>query len=410
MPVFSYQGCDSTGSIETGTIEVNNEKLAFEILQSRGITVFEISLGEKSLIPALPWYKRDIKFRHANLSFQEQATTANLFATLFDAGLSAPEAIRIAALSSEKPEVARFFEKVNQHVADGMTFASAFETENRLFSPIFVSFLKISDAANTLPDLLKDLAKFFEKQSSARNKILSALIYPTVLLVAAVVMFLVVSLYLAPNLEPVFTSADKEVPATLSFLLKVNTALRHHGLIILAGAIISTISLIVLFQTPTISSKLGEIRFKLPIIGKMIKLNTLARLTQATELLISSGQPLASSLRTASQVMGGASEIGNRFREASEAIEAGIPASEVFRNDQNMPPTFKELFRIGEESNRLQSTLAALSETMSSQADRQAQRMLVLLTPILTLILGLGIGTLIYTLMDAILEVNELAF
>lgn len=410
MPIFTYQGCDNFGASESGTIEASSEKLAFDTLQSRGITVFELSSGAGSLGSSLPWYKRDITFRGHELSFEDQSITANLLSTLFGAGLSATEVIRIAALSSENAEIKRHFERVGQRMADGTRLHEAFEVENRLFSPIFVSFLKISDTANTLPQLLNDLARFFHKQNAIRQKIISALIYPAILVIAAIALLFVVVLYLAPNLEPIFASVDKEPLGTLGFLLAMNEGLRSYWPLLLGGFLGLLLAILALLQIPLVKLTLSRARLRLPIFGKLAHLTALSRLTQATEMLLSSGYPLADALRTAARTMGGSAGFGARFEEAAEAIEAGLSASIVFDEDRNIPATFKELFRIGEETNRLRATLLMLSESMSDQADRQSQRLLNLLTPALTLGLGLGIGMLIYTLMGAIMEVNELAF
>ncbi|MFP3344538.1 type II secretion system F family protein, partial [Halomonas sp. SIMBA_159] len=95
---------------------------------------------------------------------------------------------------------------------------------------------------------------------------------------------------------------------------------------------------------------------------------------------------------------------------AATALEEGRHAATVFDTSQLVPPTFRELFRIGEQTNRLTLTLNALSMAMNAQVEQSAQRFITLLTPVLTLVLGSGIGLLVYTLMGAILEVNELAF
>ena len=411
MPVFTYQGIDATGTNEYGSIEASSEKLAFDTLQSRGITVFELSQGGEVLPESdLPWYRRDIKFRSGQLAYEDQAITANLLAILFSAGLSATEVIRIAALSSEKPEIRRHFERVGQRVADGTSFADAFEAENRLFSPIFVSFLKVSDTTNTLPRVLKKLGQFFQTQNAVRQKVVSALIYPVILICAAIALLLVVVLYLAPSLSPIFSSVGKELPSTLSLLLSINAGLRSFWPIILGVMAAFFLALIMVLQLSQAKSTLSRLQYRLPIFGRLARLTALSQLSQATELLLSSGQPLAEALRTSAQIVNGSSGFRNLFHEAANSVEAGLTASVIFDADHHIPPTFKELFRIGEETNRLPTTLAALAESMSSLVDRQSERLLNLLTPVLTLVIGLGIGFLIYTLMGAILEVNELAY
>ena len=148
----------------------------------------------------------------------------------------------------------------------------------------------------------------------------------------------------------------------------------------------------------------------MPFFGKLSRLSEIARLSHSTELLLSAGVPLAHALRDASEAIGGQSGFKERFGEAADAIEAGKTASEIFAADNLLPTAFKELFRIGEQTNRVPDMLAALSKTLADQVDRETERLLTLLTPIITLVLGMGIGLLIYVLMGAILEVNELAF
>lgn len=410
MALYTYQGYNPSGEVEDGTIEATGERIAYETLQSRDITVIELTQGRKSSAHVLPWYRRDISLRGNELPFDDQANTASLLATLFSAGISAADVIRIAVLSSEKPSVKRHFERVGQRVADGETFSSAFEKENRIFSPIFSAFLKVSDTANTLATVLEELSKFLRRQNEIRQKIISALIYPAILVVAAVLLCLTVVLYLAPNLEPIFNSAQQTPPATLTTLLHINDFLVEYWIVITLTTLTAFGSGLALLQTPKTRVSLYQVSFRVPMIGRLMMLSTLSRLAQSTALLISSGHSFAAALRLSSDIMGRGTHLGDRFKEASETIESGGSASSVFTEDKYIPPQFKELFRIAEETNRVPSTLMAISTSLSTEVDRQSQRLLSLMTPMLTLILGLGIGFLIYTLMGAILEVNELAF
>ena len=408
MPVYSYKGYDQSGKSEAGTIDASNENLAFEMLLSQGITVIDLASGNTLPTSDVAWYKRDIQLWGAELPYQEQAIIADLLATLFQAGLSVSEVIRIAILSTEKADVKRHFERVGQRVDDGESFPDAFESENRLFSPIFVSFLRISDTSNALPTLLNELSRFFQNQSTIRQKITSALIYPAILISAAIALFFVIVLYLAPNLEPIFASVGREAHGTLGFLLWVNSVFREYWLAILLGFLASLFCIIALRQITWVKSTAVQLRFSLPIFGDLSYLSTLSRLVQSTQLLLVSGLPLAEALKVSAQNMGQGSTLSARFAEASDALEAGQSAATVFDDDLRIPPVFKELFRIGEHTNTLPSTLEALSDYVSAKLEQKSQKLLSLITPVLTLVLGVGIGILIYSLMGAILEVNEI--
>jgi len=408
MPQYFYEGYDRSGKSETGSIDSGSEKLAFETLQSRGVTVIDLAPGKGRIFSDVPWYKRDIRFSDRELSDQDQAIVADLLAVLFQAKLPISEVIRIATLSAEKAGIKRHFERTGQRVAEGESFPDAFEAENRLFSPIFVSFLRVSDTTNMLPLLLKELSKFFQKQNAVKQNIASALIYPSILVCAAIALFFVIVLYLAPNLEPIFASVGRDMPTMLRFLLWLNSALREYWFLLLLGIFGSFLGTIALVQLPSIRSVASRLRYSLPMFGALSLLSILSRLVQSTQLLLSSGLPLEEALRVSGEHMARASPLRVRFAEAATAVEEGRSAAAVFDEDSRLPVAFKELFRIGEQSNSLPVTLTALSEHVSGQLERKSQQLLSFLTPTLTLILGLGIGTLVYTLMGAILEVNEI--
>lgn len=410
MPVFSYQGYSNSGLAEEGTIDAANEKIAFETLASRGITVFELQQGSSKIASSIPWYRRDIKLFGDRLELREQANTAQLMATLVSAELTSAEMVRLLAISAESQAIRLQFERIGQRLENGELLADAFSAENRLFSPIFASFLRVSDATNTLPKLLAELSEFLRKQAEIQQKIVSALIYPSILLFAAVSLLFVVVLYLAPNLEPIFVSVGKPPPGILAAMLATETFLRSNWILLSCGLAGVFVGLAYMFQHPSGSDLATRVYFRLPVIGQVAQIAELSRITQATGLLLRSGQPLADAMKNAAQAMATFKHFRILFEEAASEIEAGSTAWSIFAGENLIPPSYTELFRIGEETNRLPSTLSALSDALASQSERTTQRLLSLLTPALTLVLGLGVGLLIYTLMGAILEVNELAF
>jgi len=410
MPVFAYEGYDGSGAFDVGKIEARTEKLAYQILQSRGITVFSLTSGDVPVAGDLPWYRRDIRLGRRGLPLRDQAIVADLLSALFEAGLSVADVIRIVAQSSERPDVRHHFERVGQHIADGTGLAEAFEAENRTFSPIFVSFLTIGEEANNLSPLLKKLARYFDQQNTIRQKVISALIYPAILLCAALGLLLMAILYLAPGLEPVFSSVGTSPPDSLSVLLALNSGLRMFWPYLLVAGALGLVFILLALQSPALKSMVRGFWYRMPVLRTLLRLSVLARLVQSTEILLASGQTLAEALRTSAQFTDSSSRLALCFEDAADAVEKGLPAASVFDAEPELPATFKALFRVGEETNRLASTLPALANAMSLQLDRYSQRLLSLLTPAITLVVGLGVGFLTYTLMGAILDVNEIVF
>lgn len=411
MPLFSYKGFDQYGAEEAGTIDAAQEQLAYLTLKSRGITVVELHKGGE--LPSglnVPWYKRDLQFGSGRLPLSEQANLASLLATLFGAGLTAAEVCRTASRSVGNQHLARFFLRIGARLEEGQSFSDAFEAENRFFAPVVVAFLHVSDASNEISALLQSVSELLARQNEIRQKVISALIYPSILVVAAIALVLTIVMYLAPNLAPVFNAAGQEPSGTIAILLRLNQFLSTNWLFVLVGISASFLSILLLLQSAATKSALANFVYRAPIMGPLILKSKLARTTHAVALLMNSGYPLADALRTAGQRMAPSTHVGARFEEAAEVIETGGRAAEVFSTDMRIPPTFQELFRIGENANTLPETLTSLSKALNEDVERHALRLTTLLTPVMTLILGLGVGYLVYTVLGAVLDVNDLAF
>lgn len=411
MSTFSYSGFGADGQSETGELDAASEAMAYELLQAKGITVFNLSAsGEAGEVDVLPWYRRDISFGGKTIPLQEQAAIAGLLSTLFSAGLTVPEILRIVGLSSERKLVRRQFEKTGQRVADGNTLAEAFRAENICFSPLFASFLALADTANSTAPMMKSLSSHLAEQDRIRQKVLSALVYPAILVLAALGLLFVVVFYLAPNLEPLFSAMGRAPPPTLSGLLAIGAFLTKYGVLALTIGLLSFGALVAGLQNPAGKAKFIALNARLPLIGPLLRASTLSQLAQSVGLLLQAGLPLSEACRQSVASGDFAKLFHGTFEQAAEAVEQGQQASSVLRHDPMIPMTFSELFFIGEETNSLPASLKAASETLTAEVEHKSQRLLTLLTPSITMVLGLGVGFLIYTLMGAILEVNEIAF
>lgn len=409
MSTFFYKAIDASGSEESGTLDAQDEGIAFELLNARGLTVFELADSSCTAADELPWYRRDIRFRSGQLALSQQASFAKLLASLVEARLPFSEVLRIAETAISDARLKSFVQRVRQRVIDGQDIGSAIEAENTILSPLFSSFMQTGSATSDIGPVLHRLAAQLENQNALRNKVSSALIYPTILLLAAVALFFVVTFYLVPNLAPIFEAVGKPPPPTIGWLLGFRAFIVDSWPLLifltLAG-ILAVISLSLSKHKSVLSALLD----RLPIVGELRRLNTLSELSGAVGILLQAGLPLTEALRKSSATIPTKNRFSVRFREAADNIEAGLSASSAIKEDDAFPPEYQQLFNIGEETNQLRSTMETLTGLLSHTLEEKTQRALALLTPAVTIVMGLGIGLMIYTLMGAILEVNEIAF
>lgn len=408
MPLYEYIAFTEAGKKESGYLDCANESDAYDRLTKLAMTTVKLSIAAE--IPQeVPWYRRQLKFREKTLSISIQADVAEQLATLFAAKLTVLEVLRIVETGAEQKIVRSHFKRVKLFVSEGVSFADAFSQAGNNFSPIFVTLIRFGDKSANFVEALKILARHMRRSEGFRSEIMGALIYPLILILAAILLFLFVLFYLVPGLLPLFESVGKPIPPSLSFLNSMKTFLTNNIFWIFSIALILSSSMTLYFRTPSNKRILVLIISKLPIIGPMIKISSLSHLTRSLELLLRSGSSLLEALRNTHKYFEG-SVYSSEFGNAADNLEGGGRAWRTLEAGGEMPSMFLELFRIGEETNTLPEVLSTLGQTLEAKLERQIKSTQKMVTPTITLLLGGAVGLLVVSVLGAMLSINDLAF
>lgn len=406
MPIFHYEGFGGSGRREQGQVEAPDETRAYEVAQALGITVVRLWSGAQ---PSgdLPWYRRDLLAGADSLSFSDQAELAGQLAILYRARLPASDIVRIIAESADRTRLRDRFIRVERLMADGATLADAFARTGARAAPLFLAVLRLADASPHPAEALEALARFFRRQDALRRQIAGALVYPAILIAGAAGVLVLIALFLAPNLAPMFAAMDRPVPPSIAAFLALGGVLTTHGPLLALSAFAGLAALIVGWQNPAFAALRRRLWARLPYVGPIARMAELARIVRGVELLLRAGEPLPDAFRKAADSFAGPAH-APLFQRAAAAIEEGIPAASVLTPETGLPPLFARFFQVGERSNSLPEILPILSAHLDERVERALDRAMTLVTPLLTLIVGGGIAMLVYSVMDAILSVSDL--
>lgn len=401
MPTFSYRAYGTRGTVETGSLDSPSEAAAYQTLKALGLTVVE--LREGAAVAALPWWRRDIPLGDGRLPLADQAALAEQMATMLRVRLPALEMLRILAQGAARAETRERLERTARLVAEGMPLAQAFAQAGPKVAPVFLSLLRAGALSDALPEQLTDLARLLRLQEQLRGQVATALLYPAILVVAAVAVVLIVALTLAPALAPLFQGEGREMPGSLAFFVGLGAVVRGWWWLILAG--VAALVVGVMAQR----ARWGRMALRLPLFGPLMRDAALLALVRSLALMLKAGRPLAEALRGMEEA-DPAGPFAPDLRAAVAALEGGGRAHLALAEGGRLPPLVRELFRVGEEANALVPVLEAVAQSVQGQMDQSAQRLLRLLTPILTLVIGGAVGALVYSIMGAVLSINDLAF
>ncbi|WP_432254510.1 type II secretion system F family protein [Limimaricola sp. AA108-03] len=402
MPMFSYVAYSDNGQREAGEIDSASEGGAYETLLAMGLSVVELrDAGSPS---RTSWLRREIALPRRPLPLGEQALLAEQLALLFSVRLPIPSLLRVLGHGSMRHSTRTRLQRVIWLVSEGLPFAQAFQQVGPPVSPVFRELLGLGEASNAMPELLRDLAELLRRQQKLRAHITSALLYPILLLVSGLALLLLVTMSLAPALAPLFDGEARPMPASLSLLLGLREFLLQWWPALLLAGGAGCVALLAVAVRPTA----GRLALRLPLIAPVLRDAALLRLTRGLRLLLRAGLTLPEALEAVAKE---SDILARPVREAAAALRRGGRAHGAFaEHETGLPTLFVELFRIGEETNRLEEVLETLCSVLATQLERRVQGLLQALTPALTLLVGGSIGGLVFTIMDAVMSINELAF
>lgn len=403
MPQYRYIAFSAEGKREDGVVDFGSEGQAWDSLCGLGLTIVElVPLGHTASMakPLSGLFSNQIPLG-------VQADVAEQLSVLTQAHLQATEIVALVARSNTHGAVRRCFERMTLLLADGVGFDQAFDQAARGFVPLFGAMVRVSQTTSDPCPVLRNLAAHLRKQQHIQAQLSGALIYPLILLCGGIAVFLLVVLYLAPALQPMFVSLGRDVPGPIGVFLAMGEGLKAYGLHFALGlAALAVAASLGLRRNPMV---LRALTLHLPIVGPIARDSALARLTRSLSLMLAAGIPLAPALRDTGKHLG-TEVFAPEFLSAAEAVESGALASSIFDQASALPVMFRELFLIGEQTNSLARISDSIASVLEDGVERQTHKAVQLVTPFLTLVMGGGLALLVYTIMDAILSVNDLAF
>lgn len=389
-----------TGELKLGVIDGASKDAAFDALRRSGLMPLEASEETKAAGSS--------KLR-LNASAQKGVTNAiGELAVLLDSGLPLDRSLGVVTEHIAIPALKAAFVELREQVKVGMPLAKAMQVTPGLFSPMACALAEAGEASGQLGTSLTRLAETMNRAAALRETVSSALVYPTMLLVIAGGVILLMLLFVVPQFEDMFAELGGKLPAATQFILGLSHLVRSYGLFALAGVLLFGFALRQWLRQPTARGALDKAILRLPLLGPLVKAVETARFSRTLASLVDNGVPLVSALGIARRVIANSYMAAAVERVAEEVREGGgltrpLAASGVF------PPLALSFLRTGEETARLAFMLGQLADTLERDVRNTTQRLIALMTPAVTIVLGLTVAGIIACIMSAILGINDLA-
>lgn len=403
MPLFRYTAIEPSGALGHGEMEAADAASVVAALQRQGL----IPVGAKPAGRGLGALTMEFG-RGDALGRAELTNLTRELATMLDAGQDIDRALRFLVETAPNRRVGLLVGRVRDAIRDGAPLATALGRQPRSFPPLYIGLVRAGEAGGTLPATLERLATLMERQRALSSTVVSAMIYPGLLLLAAIGSVTLLLTTVLPQFVPLFQQNGASLPTSTQFLIDVGAAVSAYGLWALLALVLAGVAIRSALQRPAARLSADRALLRLPVLGALAREVLAARLTRTLGTLLVNGVPLITALGIAGDTLGNRAGTA-AVAAAAQAAKGGAGLSAPLGQAGIMPPRTIHLLRLGEETAQL-GPMALRAAEIHEEATRLAVgRAVSLLVPVITVVMGGVIAGIVSSLMLAMLSLNDLA-
>ncbi len=393
MTKFIYKARSQHGNLTQGIIEAHNESEAVSILHENGLTILSLEPKSKGV------FLEDISAVLARPTKKDVVFFARHLATLIDDDVPLINALNTLAEQATNPPFKKILTEVSDMVDAGSPLSGSLAKHPKVFSNFFISLVKSGETSGKLHDVFNHLADYLEKQAEIKSRVMGALIYPAVLLVAVIGIFIILffgfpfpPLELPPIIPQILLIVEEagieDLPFATRALISINKLLTNFWYIWLGLVLGIGVWLNQYIKTPKGRGFYDELKLEIPLLKKAIRGVYLARFSETLSTLVKAGIPILDSLEITSDVVGN-KVYRDILKEAKDEVSRGLKVSEVFsRHGDFIPSIITQMLIIGEKTGKTDFILEHISKFYSNEADSIIKNIPSLIEPIVILFFG----------------------
>lgn len=390
MATYLYRAKTPQGQTEKGSIEAHNRYGAIESLQERGLIVVSIKEAE-GLLEA---QRRRRRFRY-RLRYDDLGSLARQLGTLLDAGVPLLRSLEIVRAQVEVRSLYLALETVTRDVEAGEQLSLAISKHPKIFPAFWTHLIATGETSGQLPFVLGQIAHYMESAASLRRKIISALIYPIILSLAAGIALTVFMTVVVPMFAQLYSYFGAELPFLTKLILKISLRIKRFLPLISLG----TIALIVFIARFKYTKKgrafMDSLKIKLPLLRLLFYNITIYRFSNGLSMLLKSGVPILYSLDVVAKATAN-SIYDNIIQQAKEKVKEGESLGVALESfPQEFPPLVVNMIKVGEESGNLPNMLAHVAKFYEEKVETIIARLPYIIEPIIILTIGGVIGIIV---------------
>ncbi|WP_225754482.1 type II secretion system F family protein [Actinotalea sp. Marseille-Q4924] len=400
---FEYSVRDRAGKVVKGRIEANNQAAVANRLKTMGmapIAITEVAstgLQRELSIPGLT----------DRIGLKDLAIMARQMATMINSGLSLLRALSILADQTENKALAKILQQVRNDVETGLALSNAMAKHPNVFPPLMVNMIKAGEIGGFLDQVLLSIASNFEAEVKLRGKVKSAMTYPVVVFVIAILAVTGMLLFIVPVFAGMFSSLGGELPMPTRILMMLSTAMKFTAPITAIALIVFAVWWGKHKNDEGVRRRVDPFKLKVPVFGSLFQKIAISRFTRNFGTMIHAGVPILQALDIVAATSGNY-VVERAVRAVQESVRTGQSLSGPLTQHPVFPPMVVQMMAVGEDTGALDTMLHKISEFYDQEVEATTEQLTSLIEPIMIVVIGSIIGAMIIAMYMPIFGVFEL--
>ncbi|MEP4487240.1 MAG: type II secretion system F family protein [Halioglobus sp.] len=401
MAYFSYKAIARDGKAREGTLEADGLELASRQLRAQGLTLLKLEAGSANDITP-----EELAGKPPGR--QEILSMTSELAVLLRAGLPLDRALKVLIDMAALPQMNFLLNDLLKNVKGGKALSQALEPHEAIFGNFYLNMVRSGEASGHLSSVLDRLVEYLENAKATRESVVSAMIYPAILMVVAVLSILVMLGFVVPQFETLFEDMGDALPAMTQGVIMAADFIKSWGWLLAILVIGGGIYLRSWASTEDGRASLDRRLLNMPIAGGIIFEFEVSKFARTVGTLQGNGVSLLQSISIAIDTVDN-SVIKEALQVLPPAVKAGGRMSVALEETKMFTPMVIQMIRVGEESGSLDKMMLELAKVFDGHVQSGVKRGLTLLEPVLILSMGFIIAVIIIAILMGILSVNDLA-
>jgi type II secretory pathway component PulF len=417
MPQFAYKAMQHDGVLTEGFLDASNRQEAMRQVEGRGLKPIKLAESggavaakrsgsasdeTKSGAPALSFGGGSKKITPRMLE-----NFTRLLSSLLAAGVPFSRALQILHREAVEPAAKAKWKEIHDLVIDGMSLSKAMERSPETFPRVYVAMVEAGETGGFLDLVLAQIADFQAREKELKGKVMTALMYPIILLILAVGVLIFLMVFFIPRFQTIFSGFNAELPLITQIIVGTSDLVRNYGLFVAVALGIGFFLLRSWLKSPAGRRSWEGMLLKAPMVGPLIAQFAMARFCRMLGTLLQAGVPLISSLNVARRSIGNQVLIDAVSSSIDRVKEGGALGKSLAQNRALFPGAIVEMITVAEESGKLDVELLRIATATEGDLDRQLKSAVALAEPLMLFVIAAFIGTIFIGMVIPIFSLQD---